>query len=124
MIALNGDLKELTIDEAAAQQQLIASGQLPTNQQDLVFFEYSFDNQQWLKADAFKDLLNQQAGKKDQVNFILKREEIKVRFGLKSTTDSNDYQLKIDGQLITSTNRDQHNVQLIDTTLNLSLIHI
>ena len=118
LITLNGDLKELTIDEAAAQQQLIASGQLPTNQQDLVFFEYSFDNQQWLKADAFKDLLNQQAGQKDQANFILKREEIKVRFGLKSDADSSDYQLKIDGQLITSTNRDQHNVQLIDTTLN------
>ena len=117
-IILTGNLYQLEINETEAKKLLIASGTLPTNQQDLVVFEYAFDNKNWLNSSEFKDLLLKNQGKKDDSNFILKREEIKVRFNLKNGINSNEYQMKINDELITPDNWAKYNVQLIDQQLN------
>ena len=118
-IKLFGNLKNLKIDEENAKQMMIASGKLPTNQSDLIIFEYSFDNQNWKTANEFQILLQQQNGKKDETNFIIKRDDIKVRFSWQSTNINIDqYQMKIDNELITNDNRSNYNVNLISNTLN------
>ena len=117
-IVLTGNLKDLTITEEKAKEAMIASGNLPTNQNDLVEFEYSFDSQNWYSADAIKTILLAQEGKKDDANFIIRRNDFKVRFSLKTTTNENQYQLKIDNELIDNNNRDKFNVPLITDQIN------
>ena len=64
-------------------------------------------------------MLQQQNGKKDETNFIIKRDDIKVRFSWQSTNINIDqYQMKIDNELITNDNRSNYNVNLISNTLN------
>ena len=117
-IILVGNLKKLEINEEQAKQLMIASGSLPTGQNDLIFFEYSFDNKNWNSADEIKQILLTQEGKKDEFNFIIRREDLKARFSLKTATDENQYQLKIDNQLVDSSNRDHFNVELISDQIN------
>ena len=97
-IQLDGNLKDLSIDETAARQAMINSGQLPTDQDQLIQFEYSINGQNWFAKTAFENHLQTLAGRKDETNFILKREELFVRFKLDNPNDK--YQLEIDGTLI------------------------
>ena len=117
-VVLAGNLKTLEIDEKNAQQAMIDSGNLPTNQNDLVMFEYSLNGQDWFNANEIKRILLDQEGQKDAANFIIRREDLKVRFSLKTTIDQTQYQLKIDNQLIDQNNRDRFNQQLITDKLN------
>ena len=121
LIKLTGNLKSLIIDEDAATAQLIPS--LPQGQIKPIIFEYTIDGQNWLKQAAFQTELAKLAGKKDQQNFILKREEIKVRFAWnkdQGITD-NQYGMMIDQVLIDNpTMASRFYTQLIndDETLN------
>ena len=65
--------------------------------------------------DQFKTLLNQQAGQKDENNFILKREDIKVHFALNAAApDQAKYQMKIDGNIIQPDDFNNPQIQLIN----------
>ena len=119
LINLDGNTKKLQIEETAAQQVIINAQVLPNGQNDLVQFEYSINGQNWLLANQFKIMLQNLDGAKDGQNFILKREEIKVRFNLKSlANNANQYQMEIDGDLIDDTNWNNHDVSLINGVLN------
>ena len=78
LIQLTGNLKDININENPAHEQLIQA--LPQSQPEPIIFEYTIDGQNWFKQSEFQVELKKLAGKKDQHNFILKREEIKVRF--------------------------------------------
>ena len=122
LIKLTGNTKALEIDETIAQQAIIDEQVLPNGQNDLVKFEYSIDGQNWFLANQFKTLLQILNGAKDAQNFILKREEIQVRFNLKAGSNNSDqYQMEIDGDLIDNSNWNNHNVSLITNSLNQSV---
>ena len=113
-INLTGNLKELKINESLARQTMIASGQLPTGQDELIQFEYSIKGQKWFDKNDFENHLLDLAGKKDDLHFILKREELQVRFKLNG--GDGKYQMQIDGTLIDSDSEvpEGFNVALID----------
>ena len=97
-IKLDGNLKDLKINETEARKMMVASGQLPTNQDQLIQFEYSINGQKWFSKNDFENHLQILAGKKNDDNFILRREELMVRFKLEG--GSGKYQMQINGVLI------------------------
>ena len=112
-ILLTGNTKNLDIDEAAAQNQL--QNVIPQNRPELIKFEYTIDGKIWKQMDQFKTLLNQQAGQKDENNFIIKREDIKVHFALNAAApDQAKYQMKIDGNIIQPDDLNNPQIQLIN----------
>ena len=118
-IVLSGNTRNLTIDETKVRQILANPDLLPADQKDLINLEYSIDQQKWLLEAAFESFLEQQAGAKDAANFILKPENLQVRFGFKTGLNNlQNYIIKIDGQVINANNLNDFNQQLVDQDLN------
>ena len=121
-IELTGNTKKIQIDEAKAIKALQDANILPTSRNDLIEFQYSIDQKRWMTKNDFIKFLEQQAGSKDETHFILRREDIMVRFNINPASDqNNEYTLNIDGQSINETNRDQYNIQLVDENHNQGL---
>ena len=110
-IVLSGTTKVLEIneDQALAQLRLV----LPNDQPNLVQLKYSIDGLNWQSVADFKEFLKQQNGKKDKNHFILKREDLKVRFEL-DPTQNNKFQMIVDQKPVKPDNSDSPIVQLIN----------
>ena len=112
-IQITGNTAQAQIDEAKVLEKIKTSGILPTGQDDLIVLEYAISGtNQWMNKDNFTNHLKTLKGAKDQQNFILKREELEVRFALKNP-DGN-YGLNIDNTIITNENRDRFNVKMVE----------
>ena len=98
-IKATGDLVNLIIDDNAARSELSNNQVLPPDELENLIFEYSIDGNNWKDKDNFQKFLKTNDGK-GASGFILKREDIKVRFGLKKTVADNKYGFIIDGKLI------------------------
>ena len=117
LIKLTGTTKNLEIKEDEAKTKLINA--LPTNEPDLVQFEYSINEQEWKRKNDFMSLLIQKNGQKDANHFILKREEIKVCFVLDSNK-INKFQMMIDDKFINLDNTNNPAEQLINDNISLN----
>ena len=112
-IQITGNTVQAQIDEAKVLEKIKTSGILPTGQDDLIVLEYAISGtNQWMNKDDFQNHLKTLKGAKDNNNFILKREELEVRFALKNP-DGN-YGLNVDNTIITNENRDQFNVKMVE----------
>ena len=115
-IIITGNIINAKLDENQVLKDIQDSGILPTGQGDLIQLQYNIvgTGKWWSKAEFEKELEKLQA-KKDDKNFILKREELQVRFNIKPTTRVNDqYGLNIDGENIDDNNRDRYNIKLVE----------
>ena len=116
-----GNLVDLEINDEAAQQEI--NKQLPPSDHNNVTIEYSLgavkNNQtQWLSKEQFIASLRERQGRGPD-GFILRREAIKVRFGIHQGANSEKYGWKIDGNFITSAAQyDKHYTTLIDDAAN------
>ncbi|MBD5423291.1 MAG: hypothetical protein HDR43_02240, partial [Mycoplasma sp.] len=118
-IILTGNLKDLTINEEQAIEAIKSAGQMPQN--DIIKIEYTYDEIHWLNKKQFEAKLQELKGAKDDINWIILREDIKVRFVLnKEINDDlpNKYVLEIDGDNIYEDNSNNINVLLITNSLN------
>ena len=121
-IELTGNTKAIKINEEKAIKELQDANILPTSKNDLIEFQYSIDQKKWMTKNDFIKFLEEQDGSKDTSHFILRREDIMVRFNINPISDqNNEYTLNINGQNINEANRDQYNVQLVDQNHNQSL---
>ena len=117
-IKVSGTTQNIVIEEEQALKAIRSAGVLPPEPQDLLSFQYRIRNMPtWFDREQFIAHLVALGGAKDKANFILRREELEVRFGLKPDY-SVTYGLKIDGTDITEANRDAYNVQLVDDEQN------
>ena len=117
-IKVSGTTQNIVIKEQQALEAIRTAGILPPEHQDLLSFQYRIRNTPtWFDREQFIAHLATLGGAKDKANFILRREELEVRFGLKPDYSAT-YGLKIDGTDITEANRDAHNVQLVDDEQN------
>ena len=118
-IKITGNTKEAIINEDQVMKAIDDNNILPTGETDLIELEYSIKGtNEWLIKEAFTNKLIELAGWKDGQNFILRREELLVRFNIKEKNNGNNYGLNINGQNIDDTNRDQFNVQMVDDNQN------
>ena len=86
---------------------------LPTGKNDLIELKYRIKGtNDWLLKDQFMSKLKTLKGAKDQTNFILKREEIEIRYAIKE--GEGEYALNIDGQNVDSNNEANYFLQLIN----------
>ena len=115
-IIMTGNFKEPGINEDNVIAQITADI-LPPDKPDLIHLEYRIKStNEWLDKEKFLQKLRDLNGAKDNNNFILKREELEVRFAIKE--NENQYGLEIDNVIISNENRDNFNLQIIDDTLN------
>ena len=117
LIKISGNTREIRIEEQQLLNLIKASNVLPLDQPNLVDLEYSIDNQTWLNKEGFEQFLFTQNGQKDKNHFIIKREDIKVRYKL-NTNDYHKHQLVINKTLINENNRDDFNYQLVESPVN------
>ena len=123
-IKITGNFNEPNINEDKVMQQIQDAAILPQGKPDLVHLEYRIrGNNDWFDKDAFIKKLKELKGSKDDKNFILKREELEVRFAIKEN-ENNQYGLEIDSTVITDANRNDFNVQIIDSNRNDAFIGI
>ena len=114
-IQITGNTKEANINEEDVLKAIEAAGVLPTGENDLVELQYSIKGtNDWVTKEEFTKKLLGLSGSKDSQNFILRREELLVRFNIKNKNNGNDYGLNIDGQNIDKNNRDDFNVQMVE----------
>ena len=115
-IIITGNTKEATLDETKVLKEIQDSGILPNGQTDLIQLQYRIiGTNDWLLKSDFENKLQTLNGKKDDKNFILKREDLQVRFNIKGWTKiDGDYGLNIDGENIDVSNRDQYNLNLVN----------
>ena len=112
-IQLGGNTKNLTVNETAVLNQL--TGILPANKPNLIQLQYSVDGKKWQTVNDFKSFLQAQSGKKDDLNFILKRQDLQVRFALNATAQEQaKFQMNIDGLTIKPDNTNSPIIKLID----------
>ena len=122
LIILTGNTKIMQIDESKIFDEIQNANILPTGKNNLVELQYSIDQKNWMTKNNFISFLKQQDGAKDANHFILRREDIVVRFNINANVDLNDeYNLNIDDLNLNSSNRDQFNHQLVDETHNQDL---
>ena len=113
LIQLSGNTKDLNIDESAVLTKL--ANVLPKDKPNLVKIQYSINGTQWLVSDDFKSLLKNQAGKKDENHFILKREDLHVRFAFSGTaSEQAKFQMNIDGVVIKPDNTNSPTINIIN----------
>ena len=119
-IKISGNTKEPNITEDDVINAIKTAQVLPTGQDDLVELQYKIQgtNNEWVTKDAFTKKLSELAGSKDGQNFILRRQELLVRFNIKNKTDAGGYGLNIDNVNIDNSNRDNYNVQMVDDASN------
>ena len=112
-IIMTGDFNVPNIDENKVITEIKNAGILPNNKPNLIHLEYQIKGtKNWLDKDKFITQIKALKGAKDDKNFILKREELEVRFAIAENEDQ--YGLEIDNQVVTDDNRDDFNVQIID----------
>ena len=118
-IEITGNTKEAKINEDQVMKAIDDNHVLPTGETDLIELEYSIKGtNEWFIKEEFTNELIELAGWKDSQNFILRREELLVRFNIKEKNNGNNYGLNINNQNIDDTNRDQFNVQMVDDNQN------
>ena len=118
-IKATGDLINLQLDESRLRQTLTNNNVLVPAELDNLIVEYSIDGQKWYDKIQFETFLQTNQGKLNNSRFILKREEIKTRFGLKAGTNPNKYNWEIDQIAIQNLAQYQnHYRQLISDTIN------
>ena len=117
LIAITGNTKNISIQDEQMLIYMQSQNIQPNDDQNLVQLEYSIDGQTWFDKEGFKTFLFAKHGAKNEANFIIKREDLKVRYTLKPAVERL-YQMKIDNTEITQTDRDQFNYQLVDSTIN------
>ena len=94
---------------------------LPNNKPDLIELQYHIKGQnEWFKKDDFIKKLKSLKGSKDNSNFILKRDEIEVRFAIKNGEDEYEYALSIDNNFINENNQANYYLQLVGGNKNLN----
>ena len=115
-IKISGNTKEANITETDVINEITNNNVLPTGEKDLVELQYKIKstNDEWVNKNEFTEKLKKLAGSKDSQNFILRREELLVRFNIKNKNNGNDYGLNIDNVNIDDNNRDTYNVQIVD----------
>ena len=114
-IKITGNTKSATIDEQQVMTEIKNNNVLPTDQPDLIELQYNIKGtQEWLTKDLFTAKLLELSGSKDSQNFILRREDLQVRFNIKTKNNATDYGLNIDGTNVEDNNRNQFNVQIVD----------
>ena len=115
-IKISGNTKEANINETDVINEITNNNVLPTGEKDLVELQYKIKstNDEWVNKNEFTEKLKKLAGSKDSQNFILRREELLVRFNIKNKNNGNDYGLNIDNVNIDNNNRDTYNVQIVD----------
>ena len=114
-IKITQNTKDPNIAEEDVINAIKGANVLPTGKDDLVELQYSIKgNDEWVTKDKFIEKLKKLAGSKDQKNFILRREELLVRFNINPKNNGGDYGLNIDSENIDNDNRDRFNVQMVD----------
>ena len=118
-IEITGNTKKANISEDKVLAEVTSSGILPSGKPNLVTLEYQIrGTNAWLTKSQLISKLEQLDGIKDENHFILKREELEVRFTL---SEQGDYGLNIDGTYIDENNRNQFNVQMVDDINNRNI---
>ena len=117
LIAITGNTKNISIQDEQMLIYMQSQNIQPNDDQNLVQLEYSIDGQTWFDKEGFKTFLFAKHGAKNEANFIIKREDLKVRYTLKPAVERL-YQMKIDNTEITPANRDQFNYKLVDSDIN------
>ena len=113
-IEATGNLAQLKLDESKAKQKLIDAKVLPPDEIDNLVFEYTIDEKEWSTREKFEQLIIKKQGS-GASGFILRREELKMRFGLKAEIAPNKYGFEIDGKIVnTEDDFKKHYKQLID----------
>ena len=111
-IIITGNTKVAQINEDKVLDKIKQAQILPDGKPNLVALEYRISGtDQWFDKTKFIEKLSILDGTKDENHFILKREELEVRFTL---SEQGDYGLNIDGTNIEENNRNQFNVQMVD----------
>ena len=122
-IVASNNLINLELDESALRNHLLDQNVLdPVKISDLEV-QYSINGKtNWLNKENFISFLKQNDGKEDGDRFILKRENVKVRFGLKSDITADAYGWEIDGVQIHSNIQYQNHYQnLVGASYNQNL---
>ena len=112
-IKITGHTKTAQIDEQAVINEIINSAILPPDKPDLILLKYQIKGtDEWLTKNEFIQKLNDLSGSQDLNHFILKRENLEVRFSLNDNT--NTYALKIDNQNITEENQSNFDLVMVN----------
>ena len=122
-IVASNNLINLELDESALRNHLLDQNVLdPVKISDLEV-QYSINGKtNWLNKENFISFLKQNDGKEDGDRFILKRENVKVRFGLKSDITADAYGWEIDGvQIHSNTQYQNHYQNLVGASYNQNL---
>ena len=118
-ILITGNVKEASINEEKVLELIKNEGILPPDQPELIELEYNIKGtSEWLTKTVFESKLKQMSGAKDSNNFIIKREDLQVRFNIKTITRNDNFGLNIDGQNIEENNRYKFNVDLVNRNRN------
>ena len=113
LIEMTGNFKTPDINEKQVKDKINNAAILPNNKPNLLQLQYRIKGtKEWMLKDQFINKLKSLNGSKDAANFILKREELEIRFNIDPREDK--YGLDIDNTVITDDNRDDFNVQIID----------
>ena len=113
LIKITNNTKDPNISENDVLQKIKEANILPSNKPDLIQLRYRIKGtNEWLLKDDFTNKLKKLLGAKDENNFILKREELELKFAISNNEDQ--YGLNIDGQNITNDNENQYYLDLID----------
>ena len=116
-VTITNNTSDPKIDETAAKNEIDKI--LPTGKTDLIELQYHIKgSSEWLKKDQFIEKLKKLQGAKDATNFILKREEIEIRYAIKDGED--EYALNIDDKNIDSNNEANYYLQLVNDTDKLN----
>ena len=114
-IVATGDLISLELDETYVKNKLNET--LPIGISNNVEIQYSINDKQWLNAADFRNMLKNNGGK-SSYGFILRREDINVRFGLVNGVSADEYGWMIDGHTVNSEiNYQSHYQKLINDAI-------
>ncbi|MBD5423133.1 MAG: hypothetical protein HDR43_01400, partial [Mycoplasma sp.] len=119
-IKLTGNLKDLIINDYQAIEAIKSAGQMPI--ENIIQIEYTYNGTNWLKKNEFVAKLEELKGARDDVNWIILREDIKARFVLNKTINdplgNNKYILEVDNIIIDENNSNNIEISLITTNNN------
>ena len=117
-IIITGNTKNASVNEQNVLDAITGANVLPTDQPNLIELQYNIKgSSEWFTKAEFESKLTELAGKKDSKNFILKREDLQVRFNIKSS-NSNNYGLSIDGENVDENNYSKFNRDIVTSVRN------
>ena len=118
-ILITGSTRNAVIDETNVLDAITNEGILPIDQPDLIELQYSIKaTDKWLNKNDFQNKLIELNGAKDSKNFILRRDDLQVRFNIKANNRNDNYGLNIDNQIVDDTNRNNFNKDIVATGRN------